>query len=186
MMKKKIVCGIFIVLALFIVIVVVVNIFRKKEQELQKVRQSRLELYSDAVNITGDFVIEGDTFTINNKEYNEINMIREISLYNAFYKEEQIAVEELMAEFDTFANGMNESEVLEKYQDNMWSLIVRCEKVEIFVRDYDYQGKAYNYLEEIYGAPLDFDALTIEDWEKAYKYAAERIYNEVLELEGQQ
>lgn len=184
-MKKKIVYGIFIVLALLIVIVVVVNIFRKKEEELQKVRQSRLELYSDAVNITGDFVVEGDTFTINNKEYNEVNMIREISLYNAFYKEEQITVEELMAEFDAFTNGMNESDVLENYQENMRSLKVRCEKVEIFVRGYDYQGKAYNYLEEIYGAPLDFDALTIEDWEKAYEYAAERIYNEVLELEGQ-
>ncbi|MGN0496065.1 MAG: hypothetical protein ACI4GW_07550 [Lachnospiraceae bacterium] len=183
---KKIIYIFYAVLIVVIVLLFIISIEAKKsrlEQEKKQAQEERLELYSDAVNISGDFVVDGDKVTINNKEYAEIKMIAEVSLYNEFYKEDKVTIDELMTEFDTFCDCMDESALFEKYQERMRTITVRCENVGIFIREYDYSRHAYYYLEKVYGEPLDFDNITTEDWVKAYEVAAEKIYNEVLELE---
>lgn len=180
-MKKKITIS--VVLITILTIVFVLFTAEKTSKEKKELRQKRFERYSDAVNISGDFVIEGDKIIINNKEYNEINLIKEVAIYNIFFKDDMVELDELLMEFEKFCDGKEQSELLDKYQDRMRDITTRCENVGIFIRGYDYSRYAYYYLEEIYGEPLEFDELTIVDWKNAYAYASEKIYKEVLELE---
>ncbi|MBE5953216.1 MAG: hypothetical protein E7257_03530 [Lachnospiraceae bacterium] len=154
---------------------------QQKSKEQQATKEKRLNLYSSSLCIEGEFVIEGDQVTINNKSFDEKELIKWVALYNAFYKDTPITIEELMAEFDAFCHGMKESELLENYRDRMTDIVVRAENVELFVNGYDYDRVIVDHLKEKFDTRLS-DA-TKEQMEEACPHAAEEFYNEVLRLE---
>lgn len=134
--------------------------------------------------IQGDFVVDGDKVTVNNKMCDEKELIKWVSLHNAFYKDSTIAIEELMKEYDIFCDGMEESELIETYRDRMHTIGIRAEDVEIFVNGYDYDRVIIEYLKENYDTRLS--RATVEEMKVACPYAAEEIYKEVLRLEEQE
>ncbi len=183
-MTKKVVSGILISAAVVIVVLCVGYIVKQNQhttKEQQAVKEERLKLYSSSLCIGGDFVVDGDKVTVNNKTYDEKELIKWVALHNVFYKDSPVTREELMTEFDTFCDGMNESELLENYRDRMTDIVVRAEDVELFVNGYDYDRVIIDYLKADFDTRLS-DA-TKEQMEEVCPHAAEKFYNEVLRLE---
>ncbi len=183
-MNKKILGSIFIFLFVVITIVLLGYVMKQnqvKAEERRVAMEKRLHLYSASLCIDGNFVIDEDNVIINNKTWDEKELIKWVALHNAFYKDLPVTIEELMTEFDAFCSEMDESELLEGYRDRMSDIVVRAENVELFVNGYDYDRVIIDYLKEKFETELS-DA-TKEQMEEVCPYAAQEFYEQVLELE---
>lgn len=182
--SKKILCDILIIVFVLVALVLICYAVKQsqlKSKEQQSAREKRLNLYCSSLCIEGDFAIEGNQVTINNKIFDEKELIKWVALHNAFYKNSPVTREELMTEFDAFCDGMKESELLENYRDRMTDIVVRAENVELFVNGYDYDRVIIDYLKENFDTRLS-DA-TKEQMEEVCPHAAKEFYNEFLRLE---
>ncbi len=167
MKKKRIIilisCVLLVVAICTSVIIIKKNKLDKKEKEI---REERLWTYSRCLHIQGNFEFDGNKIIINNKEFDEKELICDIYLYNSFYKDEQITVDMLIEEFEAFCNGDDKSELIENYRDNMSAISVRVERVNMDVSYYR----------------VDLSCYTMENYDMYYTNATTDMLNEVCPI----
>lgn len=180
---KKIIIITTIVIVTILSLILMFNINKTKQLELaeKEAQMMLLEKYSRSLHITGDFAIVDGKITITNKTFDEEGLIKDVALYNAFFKEETITIDKLLEEYKLFCVNMAESALLESYRNRMQDIENQAQKINRHSYGYDYERYIIEYLNDNYGKGIS-DATT-EELKEASIYGAEQFYNEVVNAE---
>lgn len=137
--------------------------------------------YMELLHIQGDYTIEDDVVIFQSIEQDKGKLIEDVALYNAFYQDEPLTVEELNYEFEIFCQKMISSQTLRIYEDGLKEIKHRLERVDIEIEEYGYHRLVTKQLDN-YGTNI-YNA-TDEQWQSASEYAADILYRDVLNREA--
>lgn len=119
MKKKNIYITIIAILFIVFIGVVIYGYFSKKQEQRDKqARLSEIQLsmdvYTDALNIRCEYVIENDKLVVLEQEVVEWNLMIEVELYNAC-TEDDVTPEELLEEYNIYCRELKDSKLLDDY-----------------------------------------------------------------------
>lgn len=184
---KKIMACIVVLLLIAIIAFWLVNM--NMEQNRKARISNRLDRqylwlsYTYCLNITASekVLFVGKKIAVPEEKLDEIKLIEDVALYNAFNKDTPVSVDALKDEYYKFCDGMEKSELIESYRDNIESIKIRAAKAGVLEFAYDYELLIADYSKDNYGKRLD--DITTEEMYEIAPIVAEKIYNEVISYE---